>query len=60
MFKIDSSKKIYMNRGDTLYIKLKNDTDIFSVGDIITFSIMKQGDCTTVLLKKTYTEAEAE
>lgn len=52
-------KTIYCNRGDQFTVTLNAREDsLFARGDIIKFSIMKQGDCTKVLFEKFYTVEE--
>lgn len=48
MFKIEN-KNIYMNRGDTIHIKLENETDLFMPGDKVTFAITEKGNCNLCL-----------
>lgn len=50
---------ISFNRGDQVIINVKNKANTtFAVGDIIKFSITKQGNITEVLLQKTFTVEE--
>lgn len=58
MFKIDEKKNIHVNRGDEIIIKLKNKTSTFSASDRIVFSIMKKGNATDVVFRKTFTVEE--
>lgn len=56
MFKIEN-KNMYLNRGDAIAITI-NCNEVFSVGDIIKFSICKRGDYSNIIFQKTFTVEE--
>lgn len=50
---------ISFNRGDQVTINVKNRSNcVFEIGDSVKFSIMKKGDCNTVIFQKSYTVEE--
>jgi len=53
MFRIQD-RTIYMNKGDTGRFTLVNLNDMFAPGDQINFYILEAGNCSNVLLKKTF------
>lgn len=54
MFKIDENKNMYLNRGDSVTIRLSANQN-FEEGDTIKFSIVKEKDYSTVYLQKIFT-----
>lgn len=54
MFKTDSNKNIYLNRGDAMTIVLTSTNRPFVVGDAIKFSVVKRNDYSTVYLRKLF------
>lgn len=54
MFKTDSNKNIYLNRGDAMTIILTSTNRPFVAGDTIKFSVVKRNDYSTVYLRKLF------
>jgi hypothetical protein len=48
------NKNIYLNRGDKITIRLANNSDVFKIGDYLTFYICEEGNYSHVVLNKRF------